>query len=88
MNNQNKKIILQKVKSSEKIFRIIEAENTLAFEVDRLVRKDEIKNEVEWLFDVKVGSIRTHTSKNKKLAYVKLKSGFVAADIATKLGLM
>jgi len=82
------KVILQKVKSSEKIVRMIEAENVLVFEVDRSVRRDEVKKEVENLFDVKVEKVRTHTLKNKKLAYVKLKSDFVAADVATKLGLM
>lgn len=84
----NPKIILQKVKTSEKIVRMIEAENILVFEVDRNVRRNEIKKEVEELFEVKVEKVRTHTLKNKKYAYVKLKSDFVAADVATKLGLM
>ena len=40
------------------------------------------------LFDVKVASVRTMTRKNKKLAYVKLTKDFVAADLATKLGVL
>jgi ribosomal protein L23 len=83
-----KTIILERVKSSEKIVRQIEADNCLVFEVDRAISKPEIKIEVESLFQVKVDSVRTHTFKNKKLAYVKLKKEFPAADLATKLGLM
>lgn len=83
-----KTIILEKVKSTEKIVRQIETDNILVFEVDRAIKKQEIKNEVEDLFDVKVAKIRTHTLKNKKLTYVKLKPEFQAIDVATKLGLM
>ena len=81
-------IILQKVKSTEKIVRQIEAENVLVFECDRKITKQQIKDEVEKLFDVKVEKIRTHNRKNKKFAYVKLKPEFQAADTATKLGLI
>ena len=84
----NVKIILQIVKSTEKVVRQIEAENALVFEVDRNVSKKEIKQEVEYLFDVKVAKVRTHIRKNKKLSYVKLKPQFLAIDVATKLGLM
>lgn len=83
-----KTIILEKVKSTEKIVRQIEAENVLVFVVDRAVSKLEIKNEVEKLFDVKVVRVRTHTLKNKKVAYVKLKLDYPAVDVATKLGMM
>ena len=81
-------IILQKVRSTEKGIRMLEAENVLVFEVDRGVKKDEIKKEVEELFNVKVESVRTHNRKNKKLAYVKLKAEHQAIDVATKLGMM
>ncbi|MFH0712141.1 MAG: 50S ribosomal protein L23 [archaeon] len=81
-------MILEKVKSTEKIVRQIEAENVLVFVVDRAVDKLEIKNEVEKLFGVKVVKVRTHTLKNKKIAYVKLKSDYPAVDVATKLGMM
>lgn len=81
-------IILEKVKTSEKLVRQIEADNCVVFQVDRAVSKPEIKKEVEALFEVKVDSVRTHTFKNKKMAYVKLKKEFPAADLATKLGLM
>jgi len=81
-------IILEKIKSTEKIVRQIEADNILVFVVDRAVDKLEIKNEVEKLFSVKVVKVRTHTLKNKKIAYVKLKSEYPAVDVATKLGMM
>jgi large subunit ribosomal protein L23 len=83
-----KTIILEKVRTTEKIVRQIEVENVLVFVVDRAISKPEIKAEVESLFNVKVEKVRTHTAKNKKYAYVKLNSKNPAIDIATKLGLM
>ncbi len=83
-----KTIILEKVKATEKIVKQIEVDNILVFEVDRSIRKPEIRTEVESLFKVKVDKVRTHTLKNKKYAYVKLKSDFPAIDVATKLGIM
>lgn len=81
-------IILEKIKSTEKIVRQIEVDNVLVFVVDRAVKKKEIKEEIETLFDVKVAKVRTHTLKNKKIAHVKLKPEFPAVDLATKLGMM
>ena len=83
-----KTIILEKVKSTEKIVRQIEVDNILVFIVDRAINKPEIKKEVEELFDVKVQKVRTHTLKNKKVAYVKLNAEYPAVDVATKLGVM
>lgn len=83
-----KTIILEKVKATEKIVRQIEIDNILVFVVDRAISKPEIKKEVEDLFDVKVAKVRTHTLKNKKVAYVKLKLEYPAVDVATKLGMM
>lgn len=81
-------VVLEKVKATEKIVRMIESENLIAFETDRKVTKDEIAKEVQELFDVKVQSVRTLTRKNKKVAYVKLTKDFVAADVAAKLGVL
>lgn len=83
-----KTIILEKIKSTEKIVKQIEVDNSLVFVVDRAISKPEIKVEVESLFGVKVEKVRTHTMKNKKLAYVKLKAEYPAVDLATKLGMM
>ena len=84
----SKTIILEKVKATEKIVKMIELDNVLVFVCDRAISKPEIKAEVEGLFDVKVEKVRTHTLKNKKLAYVKLKQEYPAIDVATKLGMM
>lgn len=81
-------IILQKPKTTEKIVRMVESENMLAFETDRKAKKNQIKIEVEKLFNVKVASVNTHIRKNKKIAYVKLKKEFPASDVAVKLGLL
>jgi large subunit ribosomal protein L23 len=83
-----KTIILEKIKSTEKIVKQIEVENLLVFKTDRSLTKPEIKNEIENLFNVKVDKIRTYTHKNKKYAYVKLNSKYPAIDVATKLGIM
>jgi large subunit ribosomal protein L23 len=80
--------MLQKIKSTEKIVRMIEAENVIAFETDKQYTKEDIAKEVEKLFNVKVENVRTLTRKNKKTAYVRLTKDFVAADVASKLGVL
>lgn len=81
-------MILQKSRATEKIVRMIEAENLLVFETDRKFEKPLIKKEVEKVFNVKVKSLRSLTRGNKKIVYVKLKPEFLAIDIATKLGMI
>jgi len=73
---------------TEKAVMMIEMKNTLTFETAKEKTKDEIKKEVEELFDVKVERVRTLIRDNKKCAYVQLKKEFPAIDIATKLGVM
>jgi len=80
--------MIQKIKSTEKIVRNIEINNTVVFESDKKETKSEIKKEFEKLFNVKVESINTNIRRNKKIIYVKLKPEFKAIDVATKLGLM
>ena len=74
--------------ATEKTVKLIELENTLVFEVERRANKDEVKKEVEKMFDVKIEGIRTLIRNNKKFAYVKLRKEFKAIDLATKLGVM
>jgi large subunit ribosomal protein L23 len=81
-------MVLQKVKSTEKIVRMIETENILVFETDRHYTKADVKKEVENLFNVKVEKVNSHNRKNKKIVYVKLKPEFHAGDVATRLGLL
>jgi len=73
---------------TEKAVMMIEANNTLSFQLGKNSKKDEIKKKVEELFDVKVDKIRTLVRNNKKYAYVKLNKKFPAIDVATKLGLI
>jgi ribosomal protein L23 len=80
--------ILERIKATEKVVRMIESDNLIAFETDRKTTKDEIIKEVEDLFNVKVAKVRTVTRNNKKVAYVKLTKDYVAADIAAKLGVL
>ncbi len=73
---------------TEKAVMMIEAQNILTFVTDKKKKKEEIKKEIEDLFEVKIEKIRTLIKENKKYAYVKLKKEFPAIDLATKLGLI
>lgn len=73
---------------TEKAVMLIESQNTLVFKTDKKENKNQIKKQVEDLFEVKVENVRTLIKDNKKLAYVKLKKDFLAIDIATKLGII
>ena len=73
---------------TEKAVMMIERDNVMTFEFDKRLGKDEIKKQVEELFDVKVEGVRTLIRGNKKIAYVKLNEKNLALDLATKLGLM
>ena len=77
-----------KIMSTEKAVRLIELNNTLTFEVDRMKTKAEIKKEIEEVFNVKVDSINVLIRLNKKIAYVKLNEKNPAIDIATRLGMI
>ena len=74
--------------TSEKAVKMIDIDNTILFEVERNARKVTIKKEVESVFSVKVDKIRTMINGNKKYAYVKLNKSNLAADIATKIGMI
>ena len=74
--------------TSEKAVKLIELDNTLIFKVDLRRSKDEIKDEFEKIFSVKVEKVRTLIRQNKKFAYIKLIKSNPAIDIATKLGMI
>ena len=74
--------------TSEKAVKLIELDNTLIFKVDLRKSKDEIKDEFEKIFSVKVEKVRTFIRQNKKFAYIKLIKSNPAIDIATKLGMI
>jgi len=79
---------MMKAVSTEKAIRMIEIENTITFEVDRKMHKNDIKGEIEKLFNVKVDRIRTHITRGRKIALIKLKKENLATDLATKLGMI
>ena len=81
-------MVLLKPLSTEKAVRMLEAENKIAFIVERKTNKNEIKKEVERLFKVKVEVFSTEIRNNQKIAFVKLKNENLAIDVATKLGMM
>ena len=74
--------------TTEKAVMTIERDNTLTFQTEKNNPRDEIKKEIESVFEVKVENVRTQVKGNKKYAYVKLNKKFPALDIATKLGLI
>ena len=73
---------------TEKAVMMIETMNVLTFEVGMKMTKNQIKKEIEEVFNIKIEGIRTLNRGNKKYVYVKLKKNFPAIDVATKLGIM
>lgn len=72
--------------TNEKAIGLIEFQNTITFAVNQKSNKQEIKKDVETLFEVKVAAVRTLIRPTGvKIAYVKLKEGFKADDVAAKL---
>jgi large subunit ribosomal protein L23 len=81
-------LILRPV-SSESALERLEKDNKLTFIVDLKANKNEIKNAIEKLYDVKVRSVNTMiTTAGEKKAFVGLEKEFSAAELATRIGLM
>ncbi|MFX0062836.1 MAG: 50S ribosomal protein L23 [Candidatus Hermodarchaeota archaeon] len=73
---------------TEAAFNLIESENKLVFIVNRKANKHQIKEAVEFLFNVKVVKVNTLIAPNgKKKAFVKLGPEHLAMDVATQLGI-
>ncbi len=73
---------------TEKATALIDKENALQFIVDLKANKQQIKEEVERLYGVKVVSVNTMiTSNGRKKATVRLSPEYKAEEIATRLGL-
>ncbi len=74
---------------TEKALNYIEKYNTLVFIVDINSTKNDIRNAVERLFNVKVDEVRTTiTPKGEKKAYIRLSKEAKASEVATKLGVL
>jgi large subunit ribosomal protein L23 len=81
--------VLRSPYMTEKSVGMIEKENKIVFIVDRKANKQQIKEAIEKLFEVKVDKINTliDMDGNKK-AFIKLKPEFKAIDVAVKLGVV
>jgi large subunit ribosomal protein L23 len=84
----NKGMLQLKPVVTEKAVMLIESQNVLTFKMGLGSTKDQIKKEVEELFDVKVEKVRVMNRDSKRYAYVKLNPKNPAIDVATKLGLI
>lgn len=73
---------------TEKAVRMIETQNVLTFETEKENTKEEIKKEIEKMFNVKIEKVGVLIRNNKKCTYVKLKPEFQAIDVATKIGVI
>lgn len=75
--------------ATEKSVRLMESENKLIFIVNRKAKKQEIKEAIESMFNIKISKINTTIlpDGNKK-AYLTLPKETPAMDIATQLGLI
>ena len=84
----NRKVIFYPL-STEKSIRMMEAENKLAFVVDRRSTKPEIRAAIQKMFSVKPTNINTHIMPSgEKRALVTFSKQTPAIDIATNLGMM
>ena len=74
---------------TERSVYMIENENKLVFIVRREANKSDIAKAVKELYEVEVKEINTLIDRqgNKK-AFVKLKKGFNASEVAIKLGIL
>ncbi len=74
---------------SEKAVGLIEKENKIVFIVENHASKDEIKEDIEKEYNVKVKRINVvNTLKGEKKAYVQLAPESSAVDLATKLKIL
>jgi large subunit ribosomal protein L23 len=74
---------------TEKAVNMIESENKITFIVSDKAGKEKIRKVVESAYEVKVDKINVvRDRKGRKKAIVKLKKGFKADELATKLGVL
>jgi len=68
---------------------MVEKDNKLLFAVNMKAGKNDIKQAVEQLYEVKVQKITTLiTPQGTKKAFVKLTPEYKASDVAIKLGIL
>ncbi|MCD6549687.1 50S ribosomal protein L23 [Candidatus Micrarchaeota archaeon] len=78
--------VLKHLVTTEKAIALMEFQNKLVFVVDKNATKQDVKREVEEMFNVKVDKVTVHnTLKGEKRAFVKLKPEYKADEVAAKL---
>ncbi len=81
-------VILYPMMTERSIY-MIENENKLVFIVNRKANKHDIAEAVRRLYGVEAEDVNTLiTRKSEKKAFVKLKEGFDASDLAIRLGIL
>lgn len=74
---------------AEKSMNMVELENKLVFVVGIKSTKAQVREAVERGFAVKVDKVNLEiTRKGHKKAYIKLAPGYMASDIASRLGMI
>ena len=74
---------------TEKAVDLIEKENKLVFIVDKKATKNEIKKDVERLYNVKIIQVNTSIDmRGNKRAFVKLAKEQSASEVATQLHIL
>jgi large subunit ribosomal protein L23 len=82
-------MVLRHVLPSEKTTLMIDSENKLQFIVDLRANREEIKREVEIVFETSVKSVRTLiSSKGEKKAIIEFEDEGKAKEIGTSLGIL
>ncbi|MEM0370298.1 MAG: 50S ribosomal protein L23 [Pyrobaculum sp.] len=74
---------------TEKALRLAERENKITVVVDRGATKKQIANEIQRLYGVKVEKVNVViTPRGEKKAYVKLREGYSAMDLLSRIGVL
>jgi large subunit ribosomal protein L23 len=74
---------------TERSVYMIENENKLIFIVEREATKSQIASAIKELYQVEAKEINTLIDRQgKKKAFIKLKEGFSASEVAIKLGIL
>ncbi len=74
---------------TERSVYMIENENKLIFMVNRQANKSDIAKAIKELYQVEAKEINTLIDRQgEKKAFIKLKEGFSASEVAIKLGIL
>ncbi len=82
-----RKVLMYPV-ATEKMIKLVETENKIAFVVGKDAKKEEVRKAFEEDFKVKVLKVNIVVRKGRKIAFIKLPVENPAIDIATKLGVL